>query len=118
MDQTETDPQDDDFVNLGDYEPDEITKARAHIVDAKNSLNGPTVVLDNESPNDPDDDFTLDLSIFFAGLDFRTPNLLPPFLGNDASGLFPDPTFAGIFGAGIDLNEDVDPADGIADILQ
>jgi predicted heme/steroid binding protein len=32
--------------------------------------------------------------------------------------LFPDATFGGVFGAGIDLNEDIDPADGDADIFQ
>jgi hypothetical protein len=115
MDQTETDDQTNDFVNLGDLTPEQITQARADIVDAKNSLVGPTWVNDNK---DPADAFVLDASIFFAGVNFRNPNQLPPFTGNDVSGLFPDPTFSGIFGAGIDLNEDVDPADGVPDILQ
>jgi hypothetical protein len=115
MDQIELDAQGDDFINLGDSTPDEINQARADIIDAKNSLNGPTSVNDNE---DPSDAFMLNMSVFFAGMDFRDPNLLPPFLGNEASGFFPDPTFNGMFGAGIDLNEDVDPVDGIPDILQ
>ena len=114
MDQIETDNQDDDFVNLGDSTPSEIIQARADIADAKSSLIGPISVNDNE---DPADAFILDMSIFFAGLDFRNPNLLPPFTGNDPSGPFPDPTFSGIFGAGIDLNEDIDPFNGVPDIL-
>lgn len=115
MDETETDDQSDDFINLGDLTPEQIIQARADITDGKNSLNGPTSVNDNEVPEDA---FILDASIFFAGLDFRSPNRLPPFTGNDVSGLFPDATFSGIFGTGIDLNEDIDPADGVPDILQ
>jgi hypothetical protein len=111
----ETDFQDDDFIDLGDATAEEISQARADIVDAKNSLNEPTVVNDN---NDPDDGFELDMSVFFAGLDFRNPNLLPTFSENDPVGLFPDATFGGTFGAGIDLNEDTDPADGNADIFK
>jgi hypothetical protein len=111
----EADFQDDDFINLGDTTAEEINQARADIVDAKNSLDGPTVVNDNK---DPIDGFVLDMSVFFAGLDFRDPNLLPVFTGNDPKGLFPDATFGGVFGAGIDLNEDIDPADGDADIFQ
>jgi hypothetical protein len=111
----ETDFQDDDFINLGDATAERISEARADIADAKASLNGPTLVNDNP---DPIDGFFLDMSVFFAGLDFRNPNLLPAFSGNDPIGLFPDPTFAGVFGAGIDLNEDTDPADGNADIFE
>lgn len=113
--QSESDPQEDDFINLGDSTNAEIIQARADIDDAQNSLNVPTVMNDNE---DPANAFTLDMSVFFAGLDFRSPNLLPPFSADDPAGLFPDPTFGGIFGPEIDLNEDIDPADGIPDILQ
>ena len=115
MDQIETDDQSNDFVNLTDLTFEQIVQARADIADAKNSLNGPTSVNDNK---DPTDSFILDAGIFFSGLDFRSPNLIPPFTGNEVSGLFPDPTFKGVFGVGIDLNEDIDPADGIPDILQ
>ena len=111
----ETDFQDDDFINLGDATAEEINQARADIVDAKNSLNEPTVVNDNKNP---DDGFELDMRVFFAGLDFRNPNLLPTFSENDPVGLFPDATFGETFGAGIDLNEDTDPADGNADIFK
>jgi len=113
--QSESDPQEDDFINLGDSTDAEIIQAQADIDDAQNSLNVPTVMNDNE---DPANAFTLDMSVFFAGLDFRSPNLLPPFFADDPEGLFPDPTFEGTFGAGIDLNEDIDPPDGIPDILQ
>ncbi|MBW2090148.1 MAG: hypothetical protein JRI37_14430 [Deltaproteobacteria bacterium] len=120
--QVESDSQDDDFINLGDSADAEIIQAKADIVDVKNSLYGSTEMNDNEDPDDPTDNFLLNMSVFFeTGLDFRmdTPNnLLPPFTGNEVSGLFPDQTFDGIFGAGIDLNEDTDPADGIPDIFQ
>jgi hypothetical protein len=116
--QSELDPQEDDFINLGDSTNAEIIQARADIDDVQNSLNGPTVMNDNEDPNDTDDDLTLDMSFFFAGLDFRDPNLLPPFTENEVTGLFPDPTFDGILGSEIDLNEDIDPEDDIPDIFQ
>ena len=114
--QNETDAQSDDWVNLVDETSSEIDEAKLDIVDAKNSMNGPTVVRDN-------DPFTLDLSVFFAGLDFRSPDLLPPYRGNDP-GFFPDPTLKGIVGVGEDLNEDlhnefgVPVTDGIPDVLQ
>jgi len=111
MDQ-ETDNQDDDFISLGSAD---ITQAKADIADVKASLSGARLVGDNNQ--DPNDDFTLDMSPFFAGLDFRAPNLLPPFTGNNPSGLFPDPTFAGIFGPEIDLNQD-DDFSGVPDILE
>ena len=78
-------------------------------------MGGPTLVGDNGNHVSG---WELDLSIFFDGLDFRSLNLLPSFSDNDATGLFPDGTFAGTFGAGIDLNEDGDPADGTADVMQ
>ena len=115
MDQTETDDQSNDFVKLTELTPAQIVRARADIADAKKSLNEPTSVNGNK---DPADAFILDASIFFSGLDFRNPNLIPAFTGNEVSGLFPDASFKGIFGEGIDLNEDIDPADGIPDILQ
>jgi hypothetical protein len=64
-------------------------------------------------------DSQLDLQRFFdVGVDFRSPSsLLPPFAGNSASGLFPDATFDGVV-LSPDLNEDINPADGIPDILQ
>lgn len=62
---------------------------------------------------------TLDLKHFFDdGVDFRSPsNLLPPFAGNSVAGLFPDPTFDGVI-VSPDLNADINPADGVPDILQ
>ncbi|MBE9504989.1 MAG: hypothetical protein IME96_12520 [Proteobacteria bacterium] len=113
--QSESDPQEDDFINLGDSTNAEIDQALYYIGKVQDSLIGPTTITDQE---DPANAFTLDMSVFFAGLDFRSPNLLPPFSADDPAGLFPDPTFDGTFGAGIDLNEDIDPADGIPDILQ
>lgn len=121
--QDETDSQSDDWVNLVDEVSSDIDEAKLDIADAKNSMNGPTTVRDNDvdDPDDPDDDpFTLDLSVFYAGVDFRTPNLLPPVTGDYVSGLFPDPTIKGIFGSDLDLNEDNYPqpeSDGIPDIF-
>lgn len=130
--QNETDAQSNDWVNLVDEISSEIDEAKLDIADAKNSMNGPTVVGDNDvdDPLDPDDDpFTLNMSIFFAGLDFRSPNLLPPYTDDDP-GFFPDPTLKGIVGPEKDLNEDIhgeyfwwgwpesDGPDGIPDILQ
>ena len=111
----ETDAQDDDYVNLRDYSAERISKAQADIDDARNSLGKPTLVSDNGNHVSG---WELDLSTFFVGLDFRSPNLVPSFLDNDATGLFPDGTFAGTFGAGIDLNADGNPADGTADVMQ
>ena len=124
--QNETDAQSNDWINLVDETSSEIDEAKLDIADAKNSMNGPTVVRDNDEddPADPDDDpFTLDLSIFFAGLDFRSPNLLPPYTHDDP-GFFPDPTLKGIVGPEENLNEDLHNefgapgGDSIPDILQ
>ncbi|NIO17190.1 MAG: hypothetical protein GTN70_09360, partial [Deltaproteobacteria bacterium] len=104
--QVETDDQTDDLITLGNTTPEEIEEAKADILDFKSSLEGPVKVLDNEVPEDPANDFTLDLSKFFAGLNLR--DFLPPFAGDQVSGLFPDPTFNGVFGPEIDLNEDRD----------
>jgi hypothetical protein len=113
--QTETDDQSDDLINLLDRTAQQIAQARADIADARLALDGPTRVRDNNA--DPTDDFTLNLQPFFTGLNFRSPNLLPPFTGNSPSGLFPDPTFGGMLGAELDFNEDLD-GDDIPDILQ
>ncbi len=107
--QAETDDQTDDLITLLNATPEEIEEAKADILDFKNSLDGPVLVLDNEVPADPTNDFTLDLSKFFAGLNLR--DFLPPFAGDQVGGLFPDPTFNGVFGPEIDLNEDQDFAD-------
>lgn len=117
--QNETDDQLNDLVTLdnaatGDFlsiphtsSQAEIDRAIKDIEDYKNSLEGPVVIKDNENPVDPNDDFTLDLSRFFAGLNLR--DFLPPLAGDQVSGLFPDATFDGVFGSGIDLNEDLIP---------
>jgi len=62
---------------------------------------------------------TLDLQRFFDhGVDFRSPsNLLPAFTGNSVAGLFPDATFDSVI-VSPDLNTDINPADGVPDILQ
>jgi len=112
MDQ-ETDLQDDDFISLGNATATEISEAKLDIASAKDSLSGLTQVRA----------ITLNMSLFFTGLDFRNDgplggSLLPPFTGNDPSGFFPDPTFTNIYGNETDLNEDVDPANMVSDILE
>ena len=76
-----------------------------HLNLLKASLTAPTNITDKHGVQN----FTLDLSIFFAGVDAR--NLLPQFSGNRQSGPFPDPTFSGIWtnyvpGAEFDPNRD------------
>jgi hypothetical protein len=100
----ETDPQLDDFITVDDPIEAEAQLARAN-----------QAVMDDGFMNDG---ATFDLNVLFdVGVDFRNPNRLPPFQGDDAIGLFPDPTFGGAV-IGADLNLDVDPADGVPDILQ
>jgi hypothetical protein len=71
---------------------------------------------DNDTPADTSDDVVVDVTGFFQGIDLRA--LLPPFAGDDVSGLFPDATLAGTIIQGLSLNEDLDPEDGIPDVLQ
>jgi len=113
--QAETDPQGNDLVNLADVTPEEITDARQSIAVAKQCLYGECTVDDNDT-GDTSDDVVLDASKFFEGINLRA--LLPPFSGDDASGLFPEATMGGTIVQGLDLNEDMDPEDGIPDILQ
>ena len=118
----ETDDQSDDFITLQSMTAEKIEKAKIDVADLKNALDGPTPVSStllglSDSQETVNNDFTLDVRPFFAGIDLRQPNLLPPFVGNELAGLFPDPTFRGIIGPEIDLNEDLD-GDGVPDILQ
>ena len=104
----ETDLQGDDLVTLDDFSDPAYFKTV--IGQARDSILGVgTTVGDSQ----------LDLQRFFdIGVDFRSPSsLLPPFAGNNASGLFPDATFDGVV-LTPDLNEDINPVDGIPDILQ
>lgn len=107
----ETDDQLDDLVTVDTLGGDPA-QARQTLLDIKKSiLDGPTLIGSTGTE--------LDLQRFFdTGVDFRspTPGLLPPFTGNNVSGLFPDPTFDGVV-LQPDLNEDVD-IDGVPDILQ
>jgi hypothetical protein len=60
------------------------------------------------------DDLIINMTPFVSGLNLRT--LLPPITGNQASGLFPDPTMGGVV-VQPDLNADINH-DGIPDILK
>jgi hypothetical protein len=124
----ETDDQSDDFVQLKPMTTAEIDQAKMEITAIQDALSGRTSIHGTAFQLNVDsnkltldlsrfNDFTLDLSRFFAGLDFRQPDLLPPFSGNEVAGFFPDPMFGGIVGPEINLNEDLD-GDGVPDILQ
>ncbi len=115
MDQTETDPQANDFINLADVTPEEIADAHEYLAAAKLCLDGPCTVDDNGTPFETSDDVVLDLSRVFEGVDLSAQ--LPPFT-DDVPGYFPDPTLGGIIVQGVDINEDVDPEDGIPDVLE
>ena len=113
----EFDSQSDDLITLDKYSAADIATAKDYINDSKNSVLG----LDNRfDRNDQDvtNDLLLQLDRFFGiGVDFRSPNLLPGFIGNAVGSLFPDPTFNGVILVP-DLNEDLSPADGIPDAVQ
>ncbi|OGW50637.1 MAG: hypothetical protein A2Z50_03320 [Nitrospirae bacterium RBG_19FT_COMBO_42_15] len=115
---TETDSQNNDFINLGNNTPPEIDEALSDIADAKASMDGATVMQDNDSISN--NEFILDMSPFFGGLINPRP-LLPLFTGN-TPGMFPDVTLNGVLpnapNNNVNINEDINPADGIPDILQ
>jgi hypothetical protein len=118
---SETDPQEDDLINLlGTYAEDR-SEALEAIALAKALLYGPTTVDDNDTSLDATDDTILNLRPFFAGA-VNLRELLPGFEGDDPTGLLPDPTFGGVLVKlrGDDptvLNADLD-SDGTADILE
>ena len=106
----EVDDQTDDFVTLDLLGDPTGATAKAKLDQLMDSLvNGETVV----------GSATINLKHFFDdGVDFRSPSdLLPPFAANSVAGPFPDPTFDGVI-VSPDLNEDINPADGVPDILQ
>jgi len=123
----ETDDQNDDLITLVDpgdpladqaLQEQELRDFQTRIAEVQNSIANGATAIGNSNPA------TLDLAQFFdVGVDFRNPDRLPAFTGNDVSGLFPDPSFNSVV-LSPDLNEDladengVPGADGIPDILQ
>jgi hypothetical protein len=106
----EVDDQSDDLVTLDLLGDPTGATAKAKLDQVMTSLlSGATMV----------GKATLDLQRFFDhGVDFRSPSdLLPAFTGNSVAGLFPDATFDGVI-VSPDLNADINPADGVPDILQ
>lgn len=106
----EADPQSDDLFSLA---ASELARSKASLDEIQAALMSSSVTTSGASP------VTLNLAqIFDVGVDFRkpTPGLLPPFSGDSVSGLFPDPSFSGAV-SGF-LNDDINPADGVPDILQ
>jgi len=123
----ETDDQNDDLITLIDpadpladqaLQEQELRDFQTRIAEVQNSIANGATSIGNSNPA------TLDLMRFFdVGVDFRNPDRLPPFTGNDVSGLFPDPNFNSVV-LSPDLNEDLRDAnglpvaDGIPDIVQ
>jgi hypothetical protein len=115
--ESEIDTQSNDYVSLADLTAPEIAQAKLDIADALASLNGPTVVSDNEIPA-TGNGFTLNMSPFFAGSIGNIRTLLPAFNGNNVASVFPDPTMGGVLPGGeINLNEDIN-TNNIPDILE
>lgn len=124
---SEVDDQNDDLITLVDpsdpladqvVQEQELRDFQTRIAEVQNSIANGATSIGNSNPA------TLDLKQFFdVGVDFRDPNRLPQFTGNDISGLFPDPTFNSVV-LSPDLNEDLLNAngmpgpDGIPDIVQ
>ncbi|MEC4685509.1 MAG: hypothetical protein VST71_07240 [Nitrospirota bacterium] len=120
----ETDNQDDDLIDLGDMTPSEITETQTDITNYNASLNGetPVTIDDRDTPSDTTDDTIIDLSQFFADPWINLRTILPPFAGDDPTGLLPDPSFGGVLiqlnGYAPDvLNTDTDN-NGTADIFE
>lgn len=123
----ETDDQNDDLITLVDpadpladqaAQEQELRDFQTRIAEVQNSIANGATSIGNSNPA------TLDLKQFFdVGVDFRNPDRLPQFSGNDVSGLFPDPAFNSVV-LSPDLNEDLLDAnglpgpDGIPDIVQ
>ena len=108
------------LINLPtDLTTAQITAVKTGLSQAKLSLSGQATIYDNGTIT-PTDDYIINLSYFFAGLNLRT--LLPPFTGNNVSGFFPDKTMGGVivqFGSNVNgINADTKLPHGIPDILK
>lgn len=112
---SETDDQNDDFINLLDVALDVIDDAKSDINNFKKSLSVPVNVYHEETQELIG---TINFNNFFLCMDLRS--LLPSYSG-DIPGYFPDPTFNSIWtnytsGAYGDPNRDLNE-DGIPDVL-
>lgn len=84
------------LINLPtDLTTAQITAVKTGLSQAKLSLSGQATIYDNGTPTTTDD-YIINLSNFFAGINLRSPILLPPITGNNVSGLFPDKTMGGV----------------------
>lgn len=112
----EGDDQTNDLINLREVTEGEIAEAKTALATWKSSLSSPTTVDNGEDKKlGTPDDIIINLNPFFAGLSLR--DLLPPFTGEDPSGMFPDATMGGVIVQGINPNEDLNK-NGIPDILE
>lgn len=119
---SETDPQGNDFINLADVSAEEIADFRETLAIARDAVDSPPTTVDDKQTADTGDDVILNSVYFFDGLNLRA--MLPPFSGDEVSGLFPNSTIGGVIVQGLDINADNyneygDPSpDGVPDILQ
>ncbi|MGE0489392.1 MAG: hypothetical protein AB7S38_09275 [Vulcanimicrobiota bacterium] len=112
----ETDPQSDDFINILNVPPADITAFRNDITAYRNALTSQVMTMASNG-----DQGTLDLPNYFAnGLDLRP--FFPPLAGDHANGFFMGMPFSPVFvpavpGSLADPNHDTN-MNGIPDILQ
>lgn len=93
------------FISLNGFSESDIIDTIRYLNLLTASLTAPTKITDKYGVYEG----TLDLSIFFAGVDIRI--LLPEYNGNKQAGPYPDPTFSGIWtdyvvGSEFDPNRD------------
>ena len=97
--------------NLFTIDASEVASTKQILADFKTSLTTATLFPDSGGS----DQITLNLSKFFDGLDLRA--LIPPFTGDEVSGLFPDATMGGVIVSGVNSNEDLNN-NNIPDVLE
>lgn len=98
--QGETDPQENDFINLIGSSPAEIQKALAYLAAAQASLT-------NGQAQAFPDGAVVNLGPLFTGSGLNLRATLPPFQGN-RPGHVPDQTLNGVVPDGLHLNENLD----------
>lgn len=122
--QNEGDEQSDDLVDLLGDEDDtpesmaiEIAEGQAALNMALDCLNGTKDCVDDQNDLDPKDDVKFTLQPLFTGaVNFN--QLLPSFTNSIPGPFNDDGTMAGTFLDGsIDINEDIDPENGVPDVL-
>lgn len=116
--QAESDPQDDDLINLASLPAGDVNEFLSESSTYKSALTGLVTTQASDGSM-----ASLFLPDFFDadGVDLRP--FAPPVVGDDPAGLFQNNPFSPVYfgftpGTHADPNLDVNPADGIPDILQ